>query len=234
MSPPYGPSTSGSTWNGCGSNSRAKRTISSTVISCSPCTTQSPTGKSSQYFIGPSTHERRCLPTPPLRRPRTPTVQLARGWRSPPSLPFPRVHDDQRLRGTRERHIQLTEPAPGSLLDDERRLDDDDVVELEALRLRRREDVGVLQHLRLDERAGADDREEAVLERGRLARCDFEALLLGDAHELRRRAALPVRERGLDVGRDAVEERQRELHDLGGDAIGVPELLDPHLDVLGE
>src|SRR5260221_174671 len=41
----------------------------------------------------------------------------------------------QRLRRPRQRNVELAEPGAASFLDEQRRLDDDDVIELETLRL---------------------------------------------------------------------------------------------------
>ena len=51
----------------------------------------------------------------------------------------PRVHDDERLRRPRERDVELAQPLL-AVLGDRGGLDDDDVVELEPLRLARRQD----------------------------------------------------------------------------------------------
>src|SRR5437763_16241317 len=50
------------------------------------------------------------------------------------------VDDDERLRRPRQRDVDLAQAALAALLGDQGRLDDDDVVELEALRLTRRQD----------------------------------------------------------------------------------------------
>ena len=148
------------------------------------------------------------------------------------------VDDDERLRRPRQRDVELAEPGVAALLDDQRRLDDDDVVELEALRLaaasaRAPTSRRTSRRLRrVGERARPDHGEQPV-ELGRLAQRGREQLVLGDPHELRRRAALAVRERPLGVGRDQVEQRQREVHDLAGHAVGVAQLLDRHVDAGG-
>ena len=75
----------------------------------------------------------------------------------------------------------------------------------------------------LEERLGDDHGEQPFL--GREAAGDTvglaEQLLLGDPPHDGLRRARPVRERPLGARRDRVEERQRERHDLVGDAIGV-------------
>src|SRR5437660_11375331 len=74
-----------------------------------------------------------CGPPPPSVRMRmTPTLPEGVGKRS-------RMDDDERLRRSGKCHVQLPQSCVASLLDDQRRLDDDDVVELEALRLPRRQ-----------------------------------------------------------------------------------------------
>src|ERR1700759_5645519 len=51
-----------------------------------------------------------------------------------------RKHDNQRPGRPRERDVELAPARVPALLGDQRRLDDDDAVELEALRLPRRQD----------------------------------------------------------------------------------------------
>src|SRR5438067_829510 len=46
-----------------------------------------------------------------------------------------RVDDGERSRGTRQRNVELAQSGVSPLLHDQRRLDHDDVIELEALRL---------------------------------------------------------------------------------------------------
>src|SRR6185437_16141941 len=118
-----------------------------------------------------------------------------------------------------------------------RGLDDHYVVELETLRLPRRQhrDRDLVEQLALRqvarERAWDDHREQPVLpgQRGGLAQRRRKELLRVHQDEARRIAALAVGERRLDLRRDPVEQRQREVHDLGRDAVGVAQLLDLHL-----
>ena len=116
---------------------------------------------------------------------------------------------------------------------DERGLDHDHVIELEALRLARRQErnalVGVDVGQRgLGELVRDDQRDEALLARQArgLAVGLLEQLVCRHAPDVGRGGAGPVGERPLDVRRDVVEQRQRELHDLARDAVGMTELLD--------
>ncbi len=67
----------------------------------------------------------------PVRQPPALAPQLERGRQRA------RVHDDERLRRPRQRDVELAQAL--LVRRDQRRLDDDDVVELEALRLARRQ-----------------------------------------------------------------------------------------------
>ena len=54
------------------------------------------------------------------------------------------------------------------------------------------------------------------------------------AHEPGRCSALAVRDRRLDARRDQVEQRQRELHDLPRHAVGMAQLFDRDLRLVGK
>ena len=81
---------------------------------------------------------------------------------------------------------------------------------------------------RLDQLVRDDQRDQAVLARQprRLPVGLAEQRVLGHPPQDRLGAADPVGERALDRGRDRVQERQRQLHDLARDAVGVAQLLD--------
>ncbi len=59
-------------------------------------------------------------------------------------------------------------------------------------------------------------------------------VLFLDLPDRRRRGAGAVRDRRRDVGRDRVEQRQRDLHDLARHAVGVAQLLDHRLVAVRE
>ena len=62
------------------------------------------------------------------------------------------MDDRQRLRRARQRHVEVTKPLHvRCLLDDERRLDDDHMVELEALCLARYLEDGGVPFTRFDD-----------------------------------------------------------------------------------
>ena len=118
----------------------------------------------------------------------------------------PRVHDDERLRRARQRDIELAQTL--LVRRDQRRLDDDDVVELEALRLARREHRDAVPEVARrcvgDELVGGDHREQAFegAEPRRLAVRLGEQVVGVDAPDRRRRGAGAVRDRRRDVRRD--------------------------------
>src|SRR5436190_2612938 len=105
------------------------------------------------------------------------------------------MEDSERLRRTRQRDVELAQPGVSALVDDQRRLDDDDVVELESLRLPGRQHRNGALVERLAVRAAregtrSDHGDETVLLGGFQQR-RVEELARADAHELRRGAALP-------------------------------------------
>ena len=111
------------------------------------------------------------------QRPRPPSRYASRRQRS-------RMDDRQRLRRARQGDVELAQAGVAALFLDQRGLDDDDVVELEALRLARRQhrQGDLVERLagrrRVGERARRDHGEQAV-ELRRLADRDAEQLVLG-------------------------------------------------------
>jgi hypothetical protein len=143
------------------------------------------------------------------------------------------VDDDECRRRARERDVELAKaPVAGRLLDDECRLDDHDVVELETFgrsRSEHREACAVERRCPLvpsGERLRRDHGEQTVLgrERRRFRERELEdGLSADDASWI---GTCAIRDRCLRAGSDAHEERHRDLHDLARYAVGVAELDD--------
>ena len=154
----------------------------------------------------------------------------------------PRVDDDERLRRPRQRDVELAQAAVAVVRD--RR---------PARRRRRGRTRGPSpaaasapgpRSRRTARPAAARRRASAATITASSPSCSASAAASRSAaasssssptcDEPRRVAALAVRERRLDLRRDPVEQRQREVHDLGRDAVGVPQLLDLDLRLVGQ
>jgi hypothetical protein len=145
-----------------------------------------------------------------------------------------RVQDDERPRRPRQRDVEL--PQPLRPLRDEGRLEDDNVVELEPLRVARGQHCDVVerrelvseQHELVRQLVRRDQRHQALScgePRDLAVGLRDELLRVNPPHE-RRVGARAVGERRLEAGRDHVEQRQRELHQLARYPVGVAKLLD--------